>query len=105
MSFKGIAEYFYDTEKPLVQNAFGSLYQAFHKTTQKKVALQVLPRALVEGNTSSIDLLKQEVSTPKSSHQRSDLPLLEIRKTVNNIYVFTDICKEDLEKIISLVFS
>jgi len=80
MSFKSIADYYYNTNKPLVQDAFGSIYQAKHKITQKKLALQVIPRALTKGRASWIQLLKQEINVPKAVIRNQVSPYWRSRK-------------------------
>lgn len=63
---------------------------------EKKFAVKIIPIKNIDNYTLS--RLQQEIKIQKSLNHNSILKLYEIRKTHNNFYFFTELCKNNLRE-------
>jgi len=96
---KQIQEYVYDPAKPLGKGAFGAVYKAVNTKTKQEFAVKVIPSLKVMQGGKFDELLFREINIQKDILSEHVVRLVDVKRSVNNLYIFTDLCEEgDLEK-------
>jgi len=108
-TYKKIDNFFFDPTKPLGAGAFASVFKAYNeKNNNAVVAVKVIPAAKLLESEDQYNLFMREIDVLRQIKGDHIVQLLDVKRTPNNLYIFTDYCDGgDLQKLIKLkqVFS
>jgi len=98
-TYKKVDNYFYDPAKPLGKGAFATVYQATDEKTNHKVAVKVISAVKLLESEDQYNLFMREINVLREIKGEHIVRLLDVKRTTNNLYIFTDYCDGgDLEK-------
>jgi len=99
-SFKKIDHFYYDpNSKYLGKGAFAAVYKAIDERTNTTVAVKVVPSVKLLESEEQYNLFMREINVLRQIKGEHIVCLLDVKRTTNNLYIFTDFCDGgDLEK-------
>lgn len=99
-TFKKIDSFYFDPTKALGKGAFASVYKAFdERHNNAEVAVKVIPAAKLLESEDQYNLFMREIDVLRQIKGQHIVQLLDVKRTPNNLYIFTDYCDGgDLEK-------
>ena len=89
----------YVLDKKIGAGQFGDVFKGYSKLDGSDVAVKTIRRDRVKGNFFLIpgkftELLDNEIQVLKSCRNNNIIRLIDIKKTVNNIYLILEYCNE-----------
>jgi serine/threonine protein kinase len=99
--YKKIDQYVYNPNvAPLGKGAFAAVYKAYdEKRNNCEVAVKVIPATKLLENEEQYNLFMREIDVLRQIKGDNIVHLLDVKRTSNNLYIFTDFCNGgDLEK-------
>jgi len=99
--FKKVDNYIYNPNvPPLGKGAFAAVYKAFDESRNNcEVAVKVIPATKLLENEEQYNLFMREIDVLRQIKGNNIVHLLDVKRTTNNLYIFTDMCSGgDLEK-------
>jgi len=99
-NFKKIDNFYYDpNSKYLGKGAFAAVYKATDERTNTPVAVKVIPSVKLLESEDQYNLFMREINVLRQIRGEHIVCLLDVKRTTNNLYIFTDFCDGgDLEK-------
>lgn len=98
-TYKKVDSYYYDPAKPLGKGAFATVYKATDERTGEEVAVKVISAAKLLESEDQYNLFMREINVLREIKGQHIVRLLDVKRTTNNLYIFTDFCNGgDLEK-------
>jgi len=99
-NFKKIDHFYYDPNaKYLGKGAFAAVYKATDERTNTPVAVKVIPSVKLLESEDQYNLFMREINVLRQIKGEHIVCLLDVKRTTNNLYIFTDFCDGgDLEK-------
>ena len=98
-TFKKIDSFFYDPTKPLGKGAFATVFKATDERNNHTVAVKVIPSVKLLESEEQYNLFMREINVLREIKGDHIVRLLDVKRTTNNLYIFTDYCDGgDLEK-------
>lgn len=99
-TFKKIDNFYFDPTKALGKGAFASVFKAYDERNQnREVAVKVIPAAKLLESEDQYNLFMREIDVLRQIKGQHIVQLLDVKRTPNNLYIFTDYCDGgDLEK-------
>jgi serine/threonine protein kinase len=98
-TYKKVDSYYYDPAKPLGKGAFATVYKATDERTGQEVAVKVISAAKLLESEDQYNLFMREINVLREIKGEHIVRLLDVKRTTNNLYIFTDFCNGgDLEK-------
>ena len=101
--YKKIDNYVFDPqERFLGKGAFAAVYKAYDENNdQKEVASKIISAAMLTENADQYAQFMREIEILRQIKGDNIVHLLDVKRTPNNLYIFTDYCNGgDLEKYI-----
>lgn len=101
-TYKKIDNFFYDPTKILGKGAFASVYKAYdERHGNAEVAVKVIPATKLLESEDQYNLFMREIEVLRQIKGQHIVQLLDVKRTPNNLYIFTDFCDSgDLEKMV-----
>jgi len=99
-TYKKIDNFFFDPTKPLGAGVFATVYKAYdEKNNNAAVAVKVIPAAKLLESEDQYNLFMREIDVLRQIKGDHIVQLLDVKRTPNNLYIFTDYCDGgDLQK-------
>lgn len=92
--YKKIDDYYFKpTGKPLGKGAFSTVYKGYQGLeTQIPVAIKVIPAVKMLESQENYDLFMREIDVLRQIKGENIVQLLDVKRTPNNLYLFTEFC-------------
>ena len=100
--YKEVDNYHYDPTNPIGRGSYGTVYLAFVDSDKtKKAALKLIPLSMLSEEENALNLVLREIDVLSQLKGEHVVTLLDVKRTVNNLYIFMDYCDGgDLEKML-----
>ena len=98
--YKKVDNFYFDQNKPIGKGAFATVYRAHNeKNPSVDVAVKMIPSAKLLESEDQYNLFMREIDVLRQIKGNHIVQLLDVKRTPNNLYIFTDYCDGgDLEK-------
>lgn len=91
--YKRIENYFFDANsQPLGEGAFATVYKATDQKTDTTVAVKVICAKKLSHSKEQSNLFMREINVLHELKGEHIVRLLDVKRTPNNFYIFTDYC-------------
>ncbi|CAD8170006.1 unnamed protein product [Paramecium octaurelia] len=98
---KSIEQYFYNTSHIIGKGSFGCVYRGINQSTQGEVAIKIIKKANLAGQSYSQQALVNEMTILKKLHSKNIVRLLDVCENQQNYYLIQEFCQQgDLRKIL-----
>ncbi|CAD8102778.1 unnamed protein product [Paramecium sonneborni] len=98
---KQIESYIYNTGHIIGKGSFGCVYRGIDQNNQKEVAIKVVKKAKLQGESYSLKALINEMTILKKLRSKNIVRLLDICESQSNYYLIQELCRQgDLKRIL-----
>ncbi|CAD8191442.1 unnamed protein product [Paramecium pentaurelia] len=98
---KSIENYFFNTGHIIGKGSFGCVYRGINQSTKTEVAIKIVKKANLAGESNSQKALVNEMTILKKLHSKNIVRLFDVCESQSNYYLIQEYCKQgDLRKIL-----
>ncbi|CAK84062.1 unnamed protein product (macronuclear) [Paramecium tetraurelia] len=98
---KSIEHYFYNTNHIIGKGSFGCVYRGINQSTQGEVAIKIMKKANLAGQSYQLQALANEMTILRKLHSKNIVRLLDVCENQQNYYLIQEYCQQgDLRQIL-----